>query len=170
MYRRDKMRKVQLNIQHFAGSVKGQVYPVHNNKFYISTTGRVVEPATITTIIRGLENFAPSINATTETWNDMTEGGWERNAITGKGLNIAFTGKRQYGDAGNDYIAKLMIATGPAVETTFLWELPNGDKLQFDCVVNVTKPAGGDTTNIDSIEFEILSDGKPTYTPKPVTP
>lgn len=153
------MKKL-FNLQFFADD-KGQVYPVHNNKFFISITGRSGEPDTI---IRGLENFAPSINGNTETWTPMDEGGWERNQITGKGLSLSFSGKRQYGDAGNDYVAGLMIGTGVSVQSKFKWEMPSGATLEGDCVINVTTPAGGDSTNIDSLEFELLSDGKPTFT------
>jgi hypothetical protein len=31
------------------------------------------------------------------------------------------------------------------------------------CVINVTS-AGGDSTNVEPLEFECLSDGKPTFT------
>lgn len=156
---------MKINLQFFADE-KGQVYPVHNNKFFISTTGRSGEADTI---IRGLENFAPSINANTETWTPMDEGGWERNQVTGKGLSISFSGKRQYGDIGNDYIAGLTLGTGVSVQSKFKWEMPSGATLSGDCVINVTTPAGGDSTNIDSLEFEILSDGKPTFTPAPAS-
>ena len=156
------MKKLGLKLQFFAGSDnKGQVYPVHNNKFFICTSGRSGEADTI---IRGLENFAPSINANTETWTPMDEGGWERNQVTGKGLSLSFSGKRQYGDAGIDYVESLMIGTGVTVQSKFKWEMPSGATLEGDCVINVTTPAGGDSTNIDSLEFEILSDGKPTFT------
>ena len=156
---------MKINLQFFADE-KGQVYPVHNNKFFISTTGRSGEADTI---IRGLENFAPSINANTETWTPMDEGGWERNQVTGKGLSLSFSGKRQYGDTGNDYIAGLMLATGVSAQSKFKWEMPSGATLSGDCVINVTTPAGGDSTNIDSLEFEILSDGKPTFAPAPAS-
>lgn len=158
------MKKLKLNLQYFAGEEKGQVYPVHNNKFFISITGRTGEPDTI---IRGLENFAPAIDGNVESWTPMDEGGWVRNQVTGKGLTLGFSGKRQYGDAGNDYIAGLMIGTGVTVQSKFKWEMPSGATLSGDCVINVTTPAGGDSTNIDSLEFEILSDGKPVYTPAP---
>lgn len=158
---------MQMNLQFFAAGDKGQVYPVHNNKFFINITGRT---GAADTMIRGLENFAPSINANTETWTPMDEGGWERNQVTGKGLALSFSGKRQYGDVGNDYIAGLMIGTGITVQSMFKWEMPSGATLEGDCVINVTTPAGGDSTNVDTLEFEILSDGKPTFTPAVVTP
>ena len=153
----------KLNLQFFADT-KGQVYPVHNNKFFVSTAGRTGEADTI---IRGLENFAPSIDGNVESWTPMDEGGWTRNQVTGKGLTISFSGKRQYGDKGNDYIAGLMIGTGVSVQSKFKWEMPSGATLSGDCVINVTTPAGGDSTNIDSLEFELLSDGKPEFTQAP---
>ena len=159
------MKKFKLHLQYFADTTaKGQVYPVHNNKFFISIAGRTGEADTI---IRGLENFAPAIDGNVESWTPMDEGGWVRNQVTGKGLTLGFSGKRQYGDAGNDYIAGLMIGTGVTVQSKFKWEMPSGAMLSGDCVINVTTPAGGDSTNIDTLEFEILSDGKPEYTPAP---
>lgn len=155
---------MKLNLQYFADTSKGQVYPVHNNKFFICTTGRTGEADTI---IRGLENFAPSIDGNVESWQPMDEGGWTRNQVTGKGLTLSFSGKRQYGDAGNDYVASLMIGTGVTVQSKFKWEMPSGATLTGDCVINVTSPAGGDSTNIDTLEFELLSDGKPEYTAAP---
>ena len=162
-----KMKEIKflpLSLQFFFYGDKGQVYPVHNNKFFISLTGRTGEADTI---IRGLENFAPSIDGNVESWTPMDEGGWVRNQVTGKGLTLSFSGKRQYGDAGNDYVAGLMIGTGTTVQSKFKWEMPSGATLDGDCVINVTTPAGGDSTNIDSLEFELLSDGKPTFTPRP---
>ena len=41
----------------------------------------------------------------------------------------------------------------------------SGAKLACDVVVNVTTPGGGDTTNIDGLEFEVTGYGKPTFTP-----
>ena len=140
------------------------VYPVHNNKFKIGTKGRT-STTTEMLVIKDLETFSPSIDANTEEWTPMDQEGWVRRAVTGKGLTFSFSGKRNYGDPGNDYIGSLLLGTGQEVESKFEWELPNGDKLTMDCVINLTTPAGGDSTNIDGLEFEVLSDGLPTYTP-----
>nr|WP_245338937.1 hypothetical protein [Paenibacillus shirakamiensis] len=120
--------------------------------------------------IKDLETFTPSIDGNTEEWTPMDQGGWTRRAVTGKGLTFSLSGKRNYGDPGNDYIAGLMIGTGQEVETKFEWTMPSGAKLAMDCVINLTTPAGGDSTNIDGLEFELLSDGKPTFTPAPTKP
>lgn len=141
------------------------VYPVHKNKFKINTAGRVTTDPSTMVVIKDLETFSPSIDANTEEWTPMDQKGWIRRAVTGKGLTFSFSGKRHYGDPGNDYIAGLLLGTGQDVESIFEWELPNGDKLKMDCVINLTTPAGGDSTNIDTLEFEVLSDGLPVYTP-----
>lgn len=51
------------------------------------------------------------------------------------------------------------------IMTKFEWTMTSGAKLACDVVVNVTTPGGGDTTNIDALEFEVTCYGKPTYTP-----
>ena len=139
------------------------VFPVFNNVFKINTQGRTT-PGTFV-VIKDLENFSPSIDANTEEWTPMDTAGWIRRAVTGKGLTFSFSGKRNYGDPGNDYVAGLLLATGQSVESQFQWDMPNGDKLEMDCIINLTTPAGGDSTNIDTLEFELLSDGLPVFTP-----
>ena len=146
-------------VQLFAGDT---VYPVHNNKFYIGIAGRASTSQDMV-VIKGMLNFKPQISSDKETWKPMDLAGWERNAVTGKALSIGLSGKRQYGDPGNDFIANRLLSMGGDCESVFIWELPSGSKLQFDCVIDLTTPAGGDTTNIDGLEFDILSDGIPTF-------
>lgn len=140
------------------------VYPVHNNVFTVATDGR---GGAVKVPVKDVTTFTISIDGNTEEWTPMDLQGWMRRAVTGKGLTISCQGKRQYGDPGNDYIAGLMLATGQGVETDFEWTLPDGATLAFECVINITTPAGGDSTNIDNLEFDILSDGLPIYTPAP---
>jgi len=153
----------KLNLQLFVAGAG--VFPVHNNLFKINKMGRTALPADLV-IIKDLESFSPSIDSNTEEWTPMDQEGWMRRAVTGKALTISFSGKRLYGDAGNDYIAQsCLIATGQGVESAFEWTMPSGAKLTGNCIVNVTSPGGGDSTAIDVLEFEILSDGKPTFVP-----
>lgn len=141
------------------------VFPVHNNIFKINILGRSGLPTDLV-IIKDLETFAPQIDANVEEWTPMDQEGWIRRAVTGKGLSLSFTGKRNYGDPGNDYVGEeCFINMGQGVESEFEWVLPSGAKLTGDCVINTTAPAGGDSTAIDTLEFELLSDGKPTFTP-----
>lgn len=147
-----------IELQFFAAGDRGTVYPVHNNVFKIGADEASV------TIIRGLENFSPSIDGQVESWFEMTDEGWQSNAITGKAMTIDFSGKRRYGDTGNDFVAGKMMATGVNAEGFFEWTLPSGATLKGNVVINVTVPGGGDTTNVDALEFSVLFNGKPTFT------
>lgn len=140
------------------------VYPVYNNIFKVNTAGRSGATASMVPIA-DLTTFKVAIEGKNEEWYPLDQEGWARNANTGKKMSIQLSGKRNYGDAGNDYIAGMMTKTGKDCETTFEWELPNGAKLTGNCVINLTTPAGGDATAIDALEFELLIDGKPTFTP-----
>lgn len=144
----------KINIQFFVDAV----YPVHNNVFKFGAASGSA------TIVKGLENFGPKIDGNVETWYDMVEEGWQNAMLTGKAFTIDFSGKRVYGDTGSDYIAGKMMSTGSAADGYFEWTLPSGAKLEGACVINVTTPAGGDTINVDSIEFQMLAKGKPTFT------
>lgn len=90
--------------------------------------------------------------------------GWLRRMVTGKALTVTLTGKRCLGDAGNDYVAQSAWTTGDGCASKFEWEFPSGAKLAFDCVLNVTNP-GGESRDVAILEVEVMSDGKPTFTP-----
>ena len=138
------------------------VYPVFNNEFKIGTKGIESTSEQMVTIA-DLETFSVSIDNNIEEWTPMTTEGWVRRLQTGKGFSISLNGKRNIGDAGNDYVASKMFATGRDVETKFAWTMPSGLKVEFDCVLNISS-AGGDSTNVDVLEFEVMSNGKPTVT------
>lgn len=147
------------------------VYPVFDLVFKISTSG-VVDHTTTTGLvpIAEMENFSPSIDGNIEEWTPMDTKGWVRRLMTGKGFSISLSGKRHEGDPGNDYVAGLALKTGSDCSTTASVKFPNGDEMVFDCVVNVTTPFGGDSTNVSGLEFELMSDDKPTWTPAPSGP
>ena len=138
------------------------VYPVWENKFKISTAGRTGDTMAI---IADLETFSVAIDGNVEEWSPMEAEGWLRRMVTGKSLTISMSGKRNIGDPGNDYVASKAWSTGSGCETKFEWEFPSGAKLDFNCVLNVTNPGGGDSRNVAPLEFEVMSDGKPTFTP-----
>lgn len=139
------------------------VFPVHNNKFKVNTSGRSGTPTNMVEIA-DLTTFSVSVEGKNEEWFPLDQEGWARQANTGKKMTISFSGKRNYGDPGNDYIAGMMMKTGKDCETSFEWALPNGDTLTGNCVISITAPAGGDSVAIDTLEFELLVDGKPTFT------
>lgn len=147
-------------------AANGKVYPVHNNKFKFGTAG--LDSAEEEMVVpQDLTNFAPAIDGTTEDWFAMDAEGWSKSAVVGKKLSFSFQGKRSVGDPGNDYIAGLALKMGQDAMTKFEWEMVSGAKMTFDCVVNVTTPGGGDTAALDTLEFEVICYGKPSFTPAP---
>ena len=145
------------------------VYPVFENKFKIGTKGRSSEAADMATIA-DMESFSVSIDGNVEEWSPMEAEGWLRRMVTGKALTISLSGKRNVGDTGNDYVAQSAWGTGKSCESKFEWEFPSGAKLAFDCVLNVTNPGSGESRNVAGLEVEVMSDGKPTYTPASAAP
>ena len=139
-------------------------YPVFKNTFKIGSKG-LTSTTTDMVIIANLENFAPSIEGGVEEWNPMEAEGWGDAMMTAKKLSFSFSGKRTYGDTGNDYVAGLAWLSGNDVVTKFEWTLPSGAKVAFNCIVNVKTPGGGDSTALDALEFDVLCKGKPTFTP-----
>lgn len=142
-------------------AVTSGVYPVYENQFKINTNGRTTSAQFVD--IADMESFSVSFDDNVEEWTPMTSEGWVRRLKTGKGLTISINGKRNIGDAGNDYIAGLAFKSGQACNSQLEWTFPNGDMVVMDCVINVTA-GGGDSTNVEPLEFECLSDGKPTFT------
>lgn len=140
------------------------VFPVFNNVFKIGIEGVSSTDEKMVTIA-DLETFSPSFDNSIEEWTPMDTEGWIRRLMTGKGFSIDLSGKRNIGDKGNDYVAGLLFKTGQEVESVFEWDFPSGAKVKFNCVVNVSNSGGGDSTNVGALEFSVMSNGKPTFTP-----
>lgn len=144
-------------------SAAGKVYPVHSNVFKFGTKGMDSADEDMQ-MPSDLENFAPSIDGTVEEWYAMDAKGWVKASMTGKKLSFSFKGKRSVGNAGNDYIAGLAWKFGQDVMTKFEWTMVSGAKLSGDVVINVTTPGGGDSTNVDTLEFDATFYGAPIFT------
>lgn len=143
--------------------VTSGVFPVYDIVFKIGTEGRA-STAQQMAAIKDMETFTIAIDGSVEEWTPMDTEGWIRRLMTGKGFSLTLNGKRHVGDPGNDYIAGLAWASGLACSSKFEIDFPDGAKLAFDCIVNVTNPGSGDSTNVTGLECEIMSDGKPVYT------
>lgn len=154
---------LKMDLQNFA-TVSSGVFPVFNIGFKIGTKGR---DSTVTdmVIIKEMETFQISIDGNVEEWTPMETEGWVRRLMTGKSFTLTLNGKRHVGDPGNDYVANTAWKSGLDCSTKFQVDFPSGAKLEFDCVLNVTEAEGGDSTNVAALSVEVMSDGKPTYTP-----
>lgn len=141
------------------------VFPVYNIGFKVGKNG----PASVTettdmVTIKDMETFSFKIDGKTEDWNPMDLVGWTRHLMTSKDFTVSLKGKRSVGDEGNDYIASVAWKDGLDCSSLFEIDFPDGSKLSFACVIDVTNPGGGDSTNAAALEFDIKCDGKPAYT------
>lgn len=143
---------------------KTGVYPCYENQFKIET-GVTGETKTMSTIA-DMESFGVSFDNGIEEWTPFETEGWVRRLATAKAVTISVSGKRNVGDAGNDAVAALISLNGRAVEKDFEWTFPDGSKVVFNsAVINVTNVGAGDSTGVAPLEFEVMSNGKPTFTP-----
>lgn len=138
------------------------VYPCYENQFQVGEKGS----ETATKNIANCESFSVAFDNGVEEWNPFDQKGWKARLMTAKSVTISVAGKRTVGDAGNDLIAGLAFKNGRDVEILFQWTFPDGTKVLFnDAVVSVTALGSGDSTGVAPLEFEVMSNGKPTVTP-----
>lgn len=136
------------------------VFPVYENQFKIGASSESA------TTIADMETFSVSIDNGVEEWTPFTTEGWTRRLMTAKSITITVNGKRNVGDTGNDFVASKFMDNGRASEVYFEWTFKDGGKFVMDnAVLNVTNMGAGDSTAVAPLEFEVMSNGKPTYTP-----
>ena len=138
---------------------KTGVFPVYENQFKIGASEGAMNT------IADMESFSVTFDNGVEEWSPMDHEGWKRRLMTAKAISISVSGKRNVGDAGNDYVAGLAFKNGRDAEADFEWAFPDGTKVTFkDAVINVGQIGAGDSTAVGPLEFEVLSNGKPTIT------
>ena len=141
------------------------VYPVYENQFKIAAAGSSSAPSTP---IADMTTFSVAFNNGVEEWNAFENEGWKSRLMTAKDVVISIKGKRNLGDAGNDMIADCAFKNGTQAQRDLLWTFPDGATVLFaNAVINVTACGSGDSTNVGSLEFDVMSNGKPTYTAAP---
>ena len=138
------------------------VYPVNNIQFRVGINGRDSAAFEMATIL-DMETFAISFDNGIETWNPLDQEGWVRRLMTSKSVSISVSGKRNYGNTGNDYVAGLAYENGEGACSVLDVGFPDGSILRMPCVISVTASDGGGATDVAALEFECLSDGRPEY-------
>lgn len=140
-------------------STKTGVYPVYENQFQVGADKNNLNN------IADMETFSVSLDNGVEEWNPFEQEGWVRRLMTSKSVTISISGKRNFGDAGNDFVNGLALKNGREVEACLQWTFPDGATLLFEnAVFNITNWGAGDSTNVIPLEFDVMSNGKPTYT------
>ena len=145
-----------------SGTASG-VYPCYENQFQIDVSN--TSTASWKTIA-DCTSFSVAFDNNVEEWTPFEQEGWIRRLMTGKGVTITVNAKRNVGDDGNDAVAALAWLNGRDCEKPFQWTFPDGTVVQFnDAVFNVTDIRAGESTDVAPLNFEVLSNGKPTVTP-----
>ena len=142
----------------------GVVYPVNANSIKVKAHSEAASGTYST--IADMESAAINVDTGVETWYGLAEGGWQKALATSKALTVDMAGKRSYGDTGNDLIASMWNTNGVDALVDVEISLPDGAKLDFTAVVQVTNIWGGDSTAVGALEFSLICDGEPEYTPK----
>lgn len=141
------------------------VFPVSQETFKIGSKGAdSVQPADFVGVAE-LEEIGLDVDGNDEKWTTIGSGGWQSALNTGKGLKLSGKAKRSVGDPGNDFIAGTALKIGTDCYTPVEWSFPDGSKLSFTGVISIKKFMGGKATDVAPLEFDILSHGKPTWTP-----
>lgn len=136
------------------------VFPVLDNKFKVGTAKESA------TTIADMETFSVEFSNGVETWTPMDTEGWQRGLMTAKAITISLSGKRNIGDTGNDFVAGKALKNGHDAEGYFEWEMPDGTSVSWTAAIfDVKNVAGGESTNVGALEFDAISNGKPTVTP-----
>lgn len=136
------------------------VYPVYENQFQIGADKENLNN------IADMESFSISFDNGVEEWTPMESGGYKSRLMTAKSITISVSGKRNIGDTGNDFVSSLAFANGRNAQACLKWNFPDGTTVLFEnAVISVTALGSGDSTGVAPLEFEVMSNGKPTVTP-----
>ena len=100
-------------------ATKTGVYPVYENQFQVGASKDAL------TDIADMESFSVKLDNGVEEWNPLDQKGWVRRLMTSKSVTISISGKRNFGDAGNDYVAGLALKNGRDVEGCLQWTFPD---------------------------------------------
>ena len=142
---------------------KTGVFPVYENQFQVNKGTAGVESLVD---IADMESFSVSFDNGVEEWKPFYQKGCTRRLMTAKSVTISVSGKRNVGDAGNDYIAGLAFKNGRDSEADFQWTFPDGTKIKFkDAVINLKDFISGDSTGVAPLSFDVMSNGKPEVVP-----
>ena len=141
---------------------KTGVYPCYENQFKIGAAGE----ETPSTDIANCEEFSVTFDNGVEEWNPFEAEGWKNRLMTAKSITISVKAKRTIGDTGNDMVADLALKNGREAEKNFLWTFPSGATVLFkNAVISVGNNGTGGATSVAPLEFDVMSNGKPVYTP-----
>lgn len=138
------------------------------NKFEIDTKGGKdpsdITNATFAPLAAGINNFTPSLNETTVNDVYFDGEGYGSTDVTGKRLQLAYTGHRLEGDAAQDYIASHVLAIGDDLKTLARWTQADGSTIVGQVTISAIVTSGGAPGAKQTLSFTLAFNGKPVYT------
>lgn len=137
-------------------AISSGVFPCYENQFQVKVGSTYKD-------IADCETFEVAFDNGVEEWTPFESEGWQRRLMTAKAVTITVTAKRNISDDGNDYVAGLAFKNGQNAQADFKWTFADGGYVEFtDAPINVTALGSGDSTAVAPLEFEVMSNGKPT--------
>lgn len=134
--------------------------PVSANQLRIGING-LYSTKTQMQEVDGLDSLELSLEGTVQEYF-TTKNGYnnaDKTAIKG---SFAFSGKRVVGDKGNDFIARTAWYLGRKAKTLFDYTFDDGTVIEGKVLVNTSKISGGAAEDLNSLEGDLIIDGKPT--------
>ncbi len=140
----------------------------YENTFQIDTAGNTdparAGSASWATLASGINNFTPSLNETTANDVYYDGDGWGSPDVTGKRLQLAYTGHRLAGDAAQDYIAGHLMDIGDKLKTLARWTQPDGITITGQVTLSNIVTSGGAPGAKQTMSFTLAFNGKPSPT------
>lgn len=138
-------------------------------------TGDTADPTW--TPIKGLTEFSEEINTETEDDSDFDDDGWASQVVTQRGWTLTLNGNRKRDneavtfvpDPGQEYLRQAGHVVGPGANVHVRWYRRDGAPDAYEGRAAVEyKGAGGETTDLEPFEVELLGQGKPVEIDNPV--
>lgn len=138
------------------------------NKFEIDTAGDQdpanIDNATWARLAGGISQVTPSSNETTTTDEYYDGEGFGTSDVTGKRLQLAFTGNRKIGDTAQDYVAAHELSIGDDLKTLMRWTKPDGQTVTGLITMTAIVSSGGNAGAKQTFSFTAVFNGKPVLT------
>lgn len=113
----------------------------------------------------GIVNITPSWDPTVVTYYKRSGQGFQGGTKTGNAFTITVESYHISEDAGQKIIAATMFKFGKEAKVACEYTFGNGDVLTFNATVKITRMGGGATTDLAPLNYDLICDGKPTFTP-----
>lgn len=138
------------------------------NKYEIDTSGSMdpsdVTKATWARLAGGISQVTPSENETNTTDEYYDGEGFGTSDVTGKRLQLAFTGNRKIGDVAQDYVAGHELSIGDDLKTLMRWTSTDGRIVTGLITMTAIVASGGNAGAKQTFSFTAVFNGKPLLT------